>query len=108
MFMMCGYNFCSDGNALDPAPIIKDSFNDVILKNGIFDHWNVTRDVVSPYSPAIPTSWDYLTVMNANFNGNINAGNVNFSLNSIDGIKIKRRKVSDFNWVTLAYLKSKE
>ena len=108
MFMMCGYNFCADGNALDPAPIINDTFTDVILKNGVFDHWNATRDVASEYSPIIPTSWDYLTIMNANFNGNIESGNSEFSLGNIDGIKIKRRKITDFNWVTLTYIKADE
>lgn len=104
MFMMCGYNFCSDGNALDPAPIVNNGFTDVTLRNGIFNHWNVNRDVTSPYSSAIPTDWDYLTIMNANFEGNINSGNIELALNSIDGIKIKRRKATDFDWVTLTYL----
>lgn len=108
MFMMCGYNFCSDGNALDPAPIVNNGFTDVTLRNGIFDHWNVNRDVTSPYSSAIPTNWDYLTIMNANFNGNIESGNSEFSLGNIDGIKIKRRKVTDFDWVTLAYFDASE
>lgn len=108
MFMMCGYNFCSDGNALDPSPIVNNGFTDVTLRNGIFDHWNVNRDVTSPYSSAIPTDWDYLTIMNANFNGNIESGNSEFSLGNIDGIKIKRRKVTDFDWVTLAYFDASE
>ena len=108
MFMMCGYNFCSDGNALDPSPIVNNGFTDVTLRNGVFDHWNVNRDVTSPYSSAIPTDWDYLTIMNANFNGNIESGNSEFSLGNIDGIKIKRRKVTDFDWVTLTYFDASE
>lgn len=104
MFMMCGYNFCKDGNALDPAPITANNFKTVRLTNGIFDHWNVTRDVSSSYSSAIPTTWEYLTIMDANFNGNIVAGNSSFSLASIDGIKIKRRKTTDFDWVSLKYI----
>lgn len=108
MFMMCGYNFCKDGNALDPAPILTNNFKTVRLTNGIFDHWNVTRDVNSDYTPDIPTAWDYLTVMDANFNGNIVAGNATFSLASIDGIKIKRRRTSDFDWVAIRYLPASE
>lgn len=104
MFMMCGYNFCKDGNALDPAPIMDNNFKTVRLTNGIFDHWNVTRDVNSDYISEIPTTWDYLTVMDANFNGNIVAGNSSFSLSMIDGIKIKRRKTTDFDWVSLKYI----
>lgn len=106
MFMMCGYNFCKDGNALDPAPIMTNNFKTVRLTNGIFDHWNVNRDVISSYSSQIPDTWDYLTVMDANFNGNIAAGNSSFSLSSIDGIKIKRRKTTDFDWVALKYIPS--
>ena len=108
MFTLCGYNFCKDGNALDPVPIDANIFDNVKLTNGIFDHWNVNRDVVSDYSSQIPTTWDYLTVMNANFEGNINAGNSTFSLAQVDGIKIKRRKKSEFNWVSLYFLPSDE
>lgn len=108
MFMMCGYNFCSDGNALDPAPIVNNGFTDTTLRNGIFNHWSVNRDVTSPYSSAIPTDWDYLTIMSANFEGNINSGNIELAFSSIDGIKIKRRKVTDFDWVTLAYFDASE
>lgn len=108
MFMMCGYNFCKDGNALDPAPIMANSFKTVRLTNGIFDHWNVNRDVNSSYSSQIPDTWGYLTVMDANFNGNIVAGNSAFSLSSIDGIKIKRRKTADFDWVSLKYISADE
>lgn len=108
MFVMCGYDFCADGNALNPAPILNNEFTDIVLKNGIFDHWNVTRDISNPYNSEIPTDWDYLTVMNANFNGNIDAGNSAFSLSTIDGIKIKRRKVTEFDWVTLTYLEASQ
>lgn len=108
MFTLCGYNFCKDGNALDPAPIDATIFTNIKLTNGIFDHWNVNRDVTSDYSSQIPTAWDYLTIMNANFEGNINAGNSTFSLAQVDGIKIKRRKKSEFEWVSLYFLPSDE
>lgn len=108
MFILCGYNFCKDGNALDPAPIVANEFNNVKLTNGIFDHWNVNRDVTSAYNSTIPTTWDYLTIMDANFNGTLNAGNSTFNLAQVDGIKIKRRKVAEFDWVSLYYLPSDE
>lgn len=106
MFVGCGYNFCADKNALDAAPTNVNPITSVKLTSGIFDHWNLSRDVVDDYSSAIPTTWDYLTVMDANFNGDLNAGNIDFALSSIDGIKIKRRKIGEFDWVTLSYVKS--
>ena len=104
MFMMCGYDFCEDINALNPSPLTTINYISTKLQNGIFDHWYVTRDVTSSYSPDEPTAWDYLTVMNANFEGSIAAGNLDYSLGEIDGFKVKRRKITDYQWVTIKYI----
>lgn len=101
MISICGYNFVSDGNALDPIPTNLNSINSIQIQNGIFDHFNITRDVAFAYTSTIPTIWDYLTLMNANFEGNINAGNVDFLVDQITSIKVKRRKIGDFEWVLL-------
>lgn len=103
MFIILGYNFCSDGNSLDAAPSVADNI-DITIRNGVFEHFNMTEDVVSPYSPDIPTTWQVLTLINANFNGTLNGGNVDFVMNELSGFKIKRRKLSDFNWVTLGFM----
>lgn len=104
MFVLCGYDFLQDKNTLNETPISSNKFNSVTLTNGIFDHWNVTNDVSSEYSSETPTAWDLLTIMNANFNGNINAGNLEYSLSEITGFKIKRRKTTEFDWITLKYI----
>lgn len=104
MFFLCGYDFCRDGNALNPSPLSPSVYKTVELTNGIFSHWNVTRDITSTYSPDEPTAWDYLTIMDANFNGTIEAGNVGYDLSQIEGIKVKRRKVDDYNWITIKYI----
>ena len=104
MFFLCGYDFCRDGNALNPSPLSPSVYKTVELTNGIFSHWNVTRDITSPYSSDEPTAWDYLTIMDANFNGTIEAGNVGYDLSQIEGIKVKRRKVDDYNWITIKYI----
>lgn len=104
MLVMCGYNFCEDGDCLNPSLTQVNNIADVKLENGIFDHFNMTRDVTSPYSPDIPTIWDFLTLMNCNFDGNINAGNVGFEIAKLSGFKVKRRKLTDYNWITLTYI----
>lgn len=104
MFFLCGYDFCRDGNALNPSPLSRSTYERVRLTNGIFYHWNMTRDITSNYSPVIPTAWDYLTIMDANFHGSLEAGNIGYDLSQIEGIKVKRRKVDDYNWVTLKYI----
>lgn len=80
------------------------SYTTVKLTNGIFNHWNVTEDITTPYSSDIPSEWDFLTIMDANFNGDINAGNLEEELLEIDGFKIKRRKINEFDWVTIKYI----
>lgn len=104
MFIVCGYNFFRDENALNPSPLRNDIFTSTKLKNGIFSHWYITKDVKSEYSSEEPTLWEYLTIMDANFNGTLQAGNVGYILDNIDGIKIKRRKVDEYDWITLDYV----
>ena len=108
MFIVCGYNFFRDENALNPSPLRNDIFTSTKLENGIFSHWYITKDVISPYSSIEPTLWDYLTLMDANFNGSLQAGNIGYVLDNIDGIKIKRRKTNEYNWITLDYVSAEE
>lgn len=79
------------------------SYTNVKLTNGIFDQWYVTNDVTHTYSPDIPI-WDAYTIMSADFNGNILAGNIRSQLEQIDGFYIKRRKADDFDWILIKYI----
>lgn len=102
MLQFLNYNFFADGDALNTAPSSVDNITNVKLTNSIFDHFNVTKNTSTAVSTSIPTEWDYDTIMNANFNNNIDAGNVNYLINQISSIKIKRRKQGDFDWLILA------
>lgn len=102
MLQFLNYNFFADGDALNTAPSSVDNITNVKLTNSIFDHFNITKNTSTVVSTSIPTEWDYDTIMNANFNNNIDAGNVNYLINQISSIKIKRRKQGDFDWLTLA------
>lgn len=104
MFMICGYDFCKDENTLNPTPLSSSNYNFTMLKNGIFSHWYVTNNAEYPYSSDEPTVWDYLTIMNANLNGNLQAGNISLLGDDIEGIKIKRRKINSYDWITLKYI----
>lgn len=101
MFSFLGYNFVQDGNSLDIAPTSVNNVTTVQVQNGIFDHFHLTSNVTSDYSPIKNTEWAYLDVIVANFNGNINGGNVDFLLQYLTAIKVKRRIKGTFNWVTL-------
>lgn len=96
-----GYNFLQDRYCWQPVPTNLVNIEDVILKNGIYDHFNITKDVDFPYITTYPGAWDLSTQMDADFNGNINAGNIDYVVSQISSIKVKRRKKGQFDWYTL-------
>ena len=104
MIGFIGYNFCADGNALDPTPTNVNNITATRLQNGIFDHFNATRNVTFDYSSIIPIDWDIDTIMDANFKGNISAGNVDQVASGITGIRVKRRVKGTFDWITIKEL----
>lgn len=101
MIGIIGYNFCSDGNAIDPTPTDINNITRTRLQNGIFDNFNVTRNVAFDYSSIIPTEWTTDTVMNADFQGTASAGNVDQIAEGITSVRIKRRIKGTFDWITI-------
>ena len=101
MIGVIGYNFCSDGNAIDPTPTDINNITRTRLQNGIFDNFNVTRNVAFDYSSIIPTEWTTDTVMNADFQGTASAGNVDQIAEGITSVRIKRRIKGTFDWITI-------
>ena len=77
---------------LHAPPTIK-YFSNVQLVNSIVRDFYLTHDASqeSPY-PSLP-NWDNYTIMRANFDNNLVAGNVDWLLNSVTKIKVKRRKL---------------
>ena len=108
MFQFLGYNFFSDGDCVNDAPSAVNNITTIELKNAIFDHLNITKNIKNAFSIDKPEKWDYDTIMDAGFNGNLHGGNVDFLLNQISAIKIKRRKKGTFNWITLKKIKVKK
>lgn len=101
MFQFMGYHAFSGPGCLNPAPSKVDNITSTKISNAIFDHLNITKNTKIPFSTKKPTGWDYDTIMDANFNDNINAGNVDFLIEQISAIKIKRRRKGTFDWLTL-------
>lgn len=96
-----GYNFLSDGNAIDPYPTSIEDIGEVKLENAIFDEFFITKDTISSYSKVKPTDWDIYTILLAQFQGNLDGGNIGGSIDQLDSIRIKRRRVGTFDWITI-------
>ena len=56
MLILSGFNFTDDISAVDPFPSVVDNINNITLQNGIFDYFNITKDVTSAYSSSQPTA----------------------------------------------------
>ena len=101
MIGLVGYNFCADGNALDPTPTNINDITFTKVQNSIFDHFNVSRDTSFDYSSIIPADWDTDTWMNASFAGNTSAGNVAQVASGVTSVRVKRRIKGTFDWITI-------
>lgn len=101
MFQFIGFDFFADADCLNSAPSSVDNITSATLTNAIFDHFNVTKDVTITFTTDKPEEWNYDTIMDADFDGDINAGNVDFLIEQVSAIKIKRRIKGTFDWITL-------
>jgi len=99
--VICGHGFCGDRHSFDFTPTSVKNIQVLTLKNGIYDELYITRDISYSYTTVIPDTWDFDTIMHAHFNGNLHAGNVDYSINEVSHIRIKRREVGTFEWITL-------
>lgn len=102
--IFCGYNFCLDKDSLSPTPTNSQALNIITLTNGIIDYLGISKNVSDSYNTN-KFDWDYDTIMNAEFNGNLSAGNIDLIIDNISALRIKRKKKTEFNWITLKEIK---
>lgn len=79
------------------------NIKNIKIENGIFDHLHGTEDVnTDDFTSEIVPGWNYATFIDANFNNTLFGGNVDFSVETTDEVRIKRRIKGSYNWITLA------
>lgn len=100
MISFCNYSFCNGKDILNPYPMDNISLNGTKIQNGIFDDVLITKDINSNYSTNIE-DWDFNTIIKCDFENGTNAGNVDIVLSQLTSLRIKRRKLGDFNWITI-------
>lgn len=99
--MMFLGSFLSDETSLDPTTVVTGETTSIEIENGIFDEvWVDGNTSISP-TTVVP-DWDYTTVLDAKFNNNILAGNVDFTLAMVSDLVLKKRRVGDYQWTTIA------
>lgn len=103
MLSFCGYNFFADKNCVDPFPTNVLGISETKIQNGDFYYLTVDTDLTKAFDPTLPSpnDWNAFTVLNVDFQNNINAGNMTYIASQIDQIKIKRRPLGTFEWTTI-------
>jgi hypothetical protein len=77
---------------LHAPPTIK-YLSNVKLMNCIVRDYYITHDIAQEQIYSSLPNWDNYTILRADFDYNLRAGNVDWLLNSINKIKVKRRKI---------------
>lgn len=98
--MMFVGGFVSHTSSMNTTPIASQNTEYIEISNGVFDEVYMDADTSIAPDTEIP-EWGYTTVLNAKFKNNILAGNVDFTLASISGMVIKKRKLDDYKWTTI-------
>ena len=98
--MFLGMTFAAGLYSFDATLLPEKEINVIKLTNGIVDELYITSKDIE-YSIEIPTVWDFDTVLYAKFSDNLLAGNIDFAVNEVDKLRLKRRKKGEVNWMTL-------
>lgn len=74
----------------------------VMIRNGIFDLINITKDTSVIFDEDAPTPiWTFDTIINCDFKNNINAGSIEEWAKNIKAIVVERKEVGTFNSIVL-------
>lgn len=99
---LCGSNFVGGALACAITPTSIDAIDHIELKNGIYDDLYISKSADFELTDHCPDEWDFDTVLWAKFNGNANAGNVDWNLETTSHIILKSRNEGEFKWKTIA------
>ena len=98
--MIIGYNFLSDEDSLTPSYINIGNIYKIIVSNAIYDEINIIDDGQYIFN-INKSNWDYNNILLCVFQNNLNGGNVDFTDKTVSFLKIKRRKIEEFDWQDL-------
>ena len=97
----CGGMLCADIMSVVCTPTNIDDITKVELSDGWYDDLRITNNITETLSSAVNQEWDWDTIFHAKFDGNLSAGNVNWNLERVSYLIVRRKKTKDFKWTTI-------
>lgn len=101
MIGICGYNLCHDIDSLNIMPTNLVAITNAKIENGIYDEVSITKDTTFAYTTTIP-DFDNSTILQCKFENTLGAGNTGLTMNQINGLRLKRRKIGTSDWIQVA------
>lgn len=99
--IILGDSFLGADYSYSPTVTDVDRINEITVSNAEFDTIHVTNNTDLESVLEVSTVWDIYTILLATFDGDLNAGNVDFVLANTSDILIKRREKGTFDWKTV-------
>ena len=103
MFFL-GYDFLgADETTVPISPIVAKDDTMVEIRGVEADILVVTKDVDFEPTKDVNEKWDVKTVLIATYDYDTLAGNVEWTLDTVSHVAVKRRVVGEYKWITIAY-----
>lgn len=100
MFIL-GNSFIGGLNSVSYSPSNVGSVDYIEITNGVYDELLMTKDTEKEINEFYNPIWDFNTVLWTQFNGNTNAGNVDWNTDTVDMLALKVRPLGEYEWSTL-------
>ncbi|MDE7354997.1 MAG: hypothetical protein K2O06_18415 [Acetatifactor sp.] len=101
--IFAGTTFCSGRHTLSPPPSPLSGIAAIQLFDGTYDHLLLSADPDAAVDE-FDSGWTYNTKINANFEENLEAGNIGFSTKTTENLVVRRREAGTYDW-TVIYVK---
>ena len=84
------------------------NYNELQITGTVIDEIYVDEDVEIPITTDKPESWTYSTILNAKFQGNLEAGSLSANGSEIELIKFQKRRWDELEWTDVGEVKYNE
>ena len=101
--MFLGNSFASSDKTLVSSPVEAKNVKYLTIRYAIFGEVYVSNTLINidSFDGSIPPEWDFNTRLHAYFRNDIHGGNVNFSTDIVESIRIKRRLKGELTFKTI-------
>lgn len=99
--MFFNLTFGGLADSIGDPPDHCNNINKIILSDGLVDDLYITKKIYTSWDGSIPDNWDFDTHLKATFENNLYGGNVNYTADIVQLVRIKVREKGSFKWRTI-------